>query len=81
MINKIAVALILLVLTGCATQPKVVYVPTPVKCPTSKIPLEPKYLPITKDISDADYVKAMTYNLKLCKDNDKNLRVLLDGYK
>jgi PBP1b-binding outer membrane lipoprotein LpoB len=72
--TKFISILILLFLAGCATQPKIVYVPTPVRCPTPKIPREPNYLPITQTMIDTNYVKAITVNYKMCRDNNKQLR-------
>jgi hypothetical protein len=71
-------------LAGCASTQKVVYVPTPVKCPRADIPAEQHY-PIY-DLTEADklrpdnVMKAYAVSLKMCVGENKVLRKKLEGY-
>lgn len=77
--------LLSLFLSGCATTPKTVYVPTPVKCPKPNIPIQP-YYPVY-DLTDADkthsdkIMKAYALSLKMCVGQNKMMRKQLEGYK
>jgi hypothetical protein len=81
--KKIAIIFAFL-LAGCATTPKTVYVPTPVKCPTPNIPIEP-YYPIY-DLSELDknqpgkVLKSYAMSLKMCMGQNKIMRKQLEGY-
>jgi hypothetical protein len=81
--KKIAIIFAFL-LTGCATTPKIVYVPTPVKLPAPEIPIEPHY-PIY-DFSELDknqpgkVLKSYAISLKMCIGQNKIMRKQLEGY-
>jgi hypothetical protein len=71
-------------LAGCANMQKVVYVPTPVKCPRADVPIDPRY-PVL-DLNDADklhpnnVMKAYALSLKMCIGQNRVMRKQLEGY-
>jgi hypothetical protein len=77
--------LLFALLAGCASTQKVVYVPTPVKCPRANIPAEQHY-PVY-DLTDADklhpdnVMKAYAVSLKMCVGKNKVMRKQLEGYR
>lgn len=72
-------------LSGCATTQKIVYVPTPVKCPRADIPIEPHYpvLNLTKadKLHPDNVMKAYALSLKMCIGQNRVMRKQLEGYK
>lgn len=77
--NKLFVFTLCLLLAGCATQQKVVYVPTPVACPKPKIAPEPKWPALSKNASAPEFVKFCVTKSKLCDIEHKACRIQLEG--
>lgn len=81
----VSLILICVYLTACATQRKIVYVPTPVKCPQPVIYPEPDY-PV-RHLIQADkanpsaVVKSFAISLRQCIVHNKLLRAQLEGYR
>lgn len=74
-----------LMLCSCASQPKIVYVPTPVKCPAPIIQPEPDY-PI-RHLTVADkgnypkISKAWVSSFALCRGALQSCNTQLEGYR
>jgi hypothetical protein len=61
-------------------RPKLVYVPTPVKCPIPNIPLSPQYPVITKGATPAEFVKWCIITNRMCRTDNKIIRAHFEGY-
>jgi hypothetical protein len=72
--NKLLVCALCLLLTACASQSKIVYVPTAVECPKPHLAPEPNYMPITKDMRSSEAIKALVVNYKYCRADVEALR-------
>ncbi len=59
---KMTLFILLLSLSGCATIPKVVYVPTPVSVPKPKLSPLPSFPVLSPTATPAEYVKWCTVN-------------------
>jgi len=71
--------LLALLLTGCASEPKVVYIPT--KCPAPIVSPAPAYPKIDLNANAADFAKWCIITNKICRSHDEDCMIKLEGYK
>lgn len=70
-----------LLLIGCMSGTKTVYLPVTAKCPAPIIPSSPDYPRLSSTATPPEFVKWCVVSNKMCRDDNEELRILLNGYK
>lgn len=71
--------LLSLVLVSCASQPKAIYLPTPVGCEIPPLPPAPTYIHLNQNATPSEFVRWCLVNLKLAKTDARACRIQIDN--
>ena len=80
-IKSFFIYFIFLLLVGCSTIPKQVYIPIAQKCVIPEIPTKPLYPILSANSTAPDFVKWCLISNKMCKNYNNELLTILNSYK